>query len=383
VIYSIFILYIARFRSLNQFEEGKNKKFWSKLLIKSKIVGKEDKIPSIDSIGTISCGIDINDLMITLKELSLKLKRQKVFSGKGIGIIDGHEVTKSKHRKCPYCLTREVNTKHGKKTEYYHKYSYFILVYGKYKMLLDIEPVLPGEGELTASKRLLKRVCKNYGRFFDIVLVDGLYLGAKFVKIIEKNNKHFIAVLKDKRRELYKDVMGLCKIVPPTKYEEVNKKFKVWDIENLSSWDSYGKKIRVVISEETTKKRKHSSDYIKTGKKWEEKTDTNYWAWATNINKKDCSTKSFVSLAHTRWKIENEGFNEMISFWHGNHIFKHNQNAIIVFFLILFIAQIVFQVFFYRNLKNRELKRSKLSVADMIHSSLLSLIDEKIKLEPG
>lgn len=368
---------------MNQFEEGKNKKFWSKSLIKSKIVGKDDKIPSVDSIGRISCGIDRNNLMTILKELLPKLKRQKVFFGKGIGIIDGHEVTKSKHRKCEYCLTREINTKYGKITEYYHKYSYFMLVYGKYKMLLDIEPVLPGEGELTASKRLLKRVCKNYGRFFDIVLVDGLYLGAKFVKIIEKNNKHFIAVLKDKRRELYKDVMGLRKIVPPTKYTEANKKFKVWDIENLSSWESYGKKIRVVISEETTRKKKHSSDYIKRGKKWEENLITNYWVWATNITKENYPTKAFVNLAHSRWKIENEGFNEMVTFWNGNHIFKHNQNAIIVFFLILFMAQIVFHLFFYRNLKNSELKRSKLRVIDMIHSSLLALISEKVKLEPG
>lgn len=383
VIYSIFILYIARFRSLNQFEEDKNTNFWSKLLIKSKIVGKEDKIPSVDSIGRISCGVSINDLLITQKELFLKLKRQKVFKGMGMGIIDGHEVTKSNHRKCPYCLTRKINTKHGEKTEYYHKYSYFLLVYGKYKLLLDIEPVLPGEGEVTASKRLLKRVCKNYGRSFDILLADALYLGTDFVRIIEKNNKHFIIVLKDKRRELYQDAMGLRKILSPEKYEELNKKFKVWDIEDLSSWEMYGKKIRVVISKETTKKRRHSSDYLETGKKWEEKTDTNYWAWATNIKKKDCSTKLFVSLAHTRWKIENEGFNEMVTFWNGNHIFKHDQNSIIVFFLILFTAQMVFHVFFHRNLKNSGLKKSKLRILNMIHSSLMALIDEKPKLEPG
>lgn len=383
MIYSIFILYIARFRSLNQFEEDKNKRFWSKLLIKSKIVRKNDIIPSIDSIGRISCGIDINDLMIMLRKLFLKLKRQKVFHGKGIGIIDGHEVIKTKHRKCKYCLTRKVNTKHGEKTEYYHKYSCFMLIYGKYKLLLDIEPVLPGEGELTASKRLLKRVCKNYGRSFDVVLADGLYLGTNFVRIIEKNNKHFIVVLKDKRRELYKDAMGLRKILSPEKYEESNKKFKVWDIEDLTSWEKYGKKIRVVISKETTKKRRHSSDYLKTGKKWEEKTDTNNWAWATNIKKKNCSTKLFVSLAHARWKIENEGFNEMVTFWNGNHIFKHDHNSIIIFFLILFIAQMVFHVFFHRNLKNRGLKKSKLRILNMIYSSLMALIDEKLKLEPG
>jgi len=43
---------------------------------------------------------------------------------------------------------------------------------------LDIELIRPGEGEVIAAKRLLERVLQRYGRFFDAVIGDALYLEA-------------------------------------------------------------------------------------------------------------------------------------------------------------------------------------------------------------
>jgi len=39
---------------------------------------------------------------------------------------------------------------------------------------LDLEPLLPGEGEVIAAKRLFKRILKKYQRFFEGVVVDSL-----------------------------------------------------------------------------------------------------------------------------------------------------------------------------------------------------------------
>ena len=43
---------------------------------------------------------------------------------------------------------------------------------------LYMELIRPGEGEVIAAKRLLERVLQRYGRFFDPVVGDALYLEA-------------------------------------------------------------------------------------------------------------------------------------------------------------------------------------------------------------
>ncbi|MHB8280830.1 MAG: hypothetical protein ACYDIA_24785 [Candidatus Humimicrobiaceae bacterium] len=66
-------------------------------------------------------------------------------------IVDGHEVTKSS-----YCRKRKLKDKHGRiKYQYYHSFTAFILAGPDFSFTLDIEPILPGEGEITSAYRLL------------------------------------------------------------------------------------------------------------------------------------------------------------------------------------------------------------------------------------
>ena len=63
--------------------------------------------------------------------------------------------------------------------QYYHEFTAFILAGPDISFILDIEPILPGEGEISSSYRLLERVCKNYPKAFSVVIGDGLYLKDK------------------------------------------------------------------------------------------------------------------------------------------------------------------------------------------------------------
>ena len=65
------------------------------------------------------------------------------------------------------------------------------------------------------------------------------------------------------------------------------------------------KKVRVIVSEETTKSRIHARD----GQGWEEKTELSNWMWVTNLFE-DFSgdLKNTVKVCHSRWQIENKCF---------------------------------------------------------------------------
>ena len=75
-----------------------------------------------------------------------------------------------------------------------------------------------------------------------------------------------------------------------------------------------GKKVRVIVSEETTKRRAHACD----GNGWEEKTELSNWMWVTNLFE-DFSgdLKNTVKICHSRWQIENKCFRRNSKYLEG------------------------------------------------------------------
>jgi hypothetical protein len=86
----------------------------------------------------------------------------------------------SRHRCCPQCCQRKVKVNGKKVIEYYHRGVIFHLVGFPIAMPLDVEMIRPREGEVKAAQRLLERAIDRYGRFFDVALVDAIYLVAPF-----------------------------------------------------------------------------------------------------------------------------------------------------------------------------------------------------------
>ena len=153
-----------------------------------------------------------------------------------------------------------------------------------------------------------------------------------------------MTVLKDERRDLIQDALGLFKAMEPTWVsEESGKAIRGWDHEGFTSWPQCGKAVRVVLAQETTKVRRQLNQQL------EEVTST--WLWVTSLPADRIGTEAVVKLGHGRWAIENQGFNEAVNRWHSDRIFKHDAVAILVFWLMCMIAYNVFQWFFHRNLK--------------------------------
>jgi len=321
---------LAQLGSLNALEEtARCNQFWHRWIGES--------LPSADTIGKVAARIGHDGIRKLIKHTYTRLKRNKALYPFSFGmfalVIDGHESSSSYLRCCEGCLTRNINGA----TQYYHRHVMAQLVCGNFYLPLDMEPQQPGEDEVEAAMRLVERIIKSYPRAFSLILADGLYLRANFFKLAMGYGKDVIAVLKDERRELLKDAKSLFAQVEPVLYEDGRVRYECWDIENFTSWDTLGRDVRVVRSVETTRNKNKES--------------ISEWVWAGTISKENLPTKEFVEMAHARWKIENEGFNELVNYWHADHVYKHDPAAIETFWLLTMLSYILFHAFINRNLK--------------------------------
>ncbi|MBI5555628.1 MAG: hypothetical protein HY920_07255 [Elusimicrobia bacterium] len=71
----------------------------------------------------------------------------------------------------------------------------------------------------------------------------------------------------------------------------------------------------------------------------------------STISKEELPTEEFVKLGYGRWKIENNGSNELVNYWHANHVYRQSPVAIEAFWLLTSLAFILFHAFIGLNLK--------------------------------
>jgi hypothetical protein len=231
--------------------------------------------------------------------------------------------------------------------EYYHRGVIFYLVGFRSALPLDVEMLQPGEGELTAAQRLLPRVVASYGRFFQVVLADALYCNAPFFNLCHSLRKEVITVLKDEDRVLFQDALGVFSFTEPQTWEERNQKIQAWDAEGFSTAEGIKVPLRVLRTEEMITRRHRN------GEGWIQKNETHHWEWVTTLPVSQVSTYHLWQMGHSRWEIENDLFHTLATYWSLDHCFRHEPTAILNFILTLFIAFVLLQSFYQRNLKSQ------------------------------
>lgn len=344
---------VARLGSLNALEEDKRNPFWRRWLGAC--------LPSADTIGRVFARLDQTDLRSILHAVYDRLKRNKALDGTVL-ILDGHETTASYLRCCRGCLER---TMADSRIQYYHRSVLAMLVGGRIPFLLDLEPQQKGEDEVACALRLLRRILHDYPRAFDLVVADGLYLRAPFVRFILKRGKDAVIVLKDERRDLLQDAQGIFRAESATVETKGLILRRIWDVEGLTSWTTLDVPIRVVRSLETRTVLRQ-----RTGTP---ETITSDWIWATTLSKERASARTVVQAGHDRWLIENQGFREMTMFWHADHVYRHDPDAIMAFLLTLLLALNLFRAFVHLNIKPcLRVRHSQLYFARQLTAALLT-----------
>jgi hypothetical protein len=334
------IMFLGRLGSLNALEQTKPSRFWLRWLGQA--------MPSADSIGRICSLMDGGDVRGVLHHVYARLKRMKALTppehGLMLAVVDGHESTASRKRCCPGCCQRVLHTTRGDVLEYYHRYVALRLVGQELSLMLDAEPVHPGEDELAAARRLVERALEMVPRAFDVVAGDALYANTDWFKFLLERGKHALAVLKDNRPNLIEDARSLFDFQPPrTDVDRGSRRRRCWDCDTFTRWPEVSAQVRVVRSLETWTVRRQLD-----GREEELASD---WMWVTTLSARQAATRAVVDMGHERWSIENQGFNELVNRWHANHVFRHHPTAILIFVLLAMLCLNVFMAFYCRNLK--------------------------------
>jgi len=262
--------------------------------------------------------------------------------------IDGNEHFSSRSRCCPRCCQRqvEVTDPAGNKqkiTEYYHRYVFAQINGPPINLLLDVEPILPGEEECAAALRLLGRIRRLYGpRFFDGVSADAWYAKGPFVRTVEKLGWHWIVVLKREDMQVYQEAQTLSEGQKPAAcfYDEQRKRqVQLWEVSDLEFSQEYGKNVRVVRSEERWTERR-----IRGGR-GEQRPRASRWVWAADEELKGYGPELVYQAGHRRWGIENHAFNELTQGYHLEHCYHHDPVSMLVQMLILLFGFTLFTAF--------------------------------------
>lgn len=219
-------------------------------------------------------------------------------------------------------------------TEYYHRGVVCHLIGQEGLAIpLDVQLQRPGEGEVPAAKRLLERVFANYGRYFDGVVVDGLYFEAPFINFCLEHRKHVVAVLKGDRRLLLQDAQGLfSQRNPDGQWNDGRRTVQYWDEEGFTSSEGVSQPLRVLHARENERRRQRIAG------KWVDAEQNSSWYWATTLRRTQLSSRLLWRVGHWRWDIENDCFNTTSTHWGLDHAFKHEPTAIINFLLTLFLG---------------------------------------------
>jgi len=341
VVKTLLVLFLGRIESFHGLELTRRSPWWKDFL--------GQRLPSADTLARVSKLIDPDAVRQGLRLLYARLKRNKALpplaEGRLALVIDAHESHTSYRRCCSGCLSRQVGPPGKERTQFYHRYVAAALIGGKQVFFfLDIEPILSGEGEVTAAIRLYERIHLSFARAYDIVIADSLYAQAEFFRtVIAHPGKHVLTVLKQENRLLMVDAKALFETLEPTVLTSKRSVLEYWDVEDFESWESLGMPVRVVRTNERVEVRRQLDQTIDE--------ELHHWVWVTTAPKEMLSSLGAIQFGHARWLIENKGFHEAVHEWNADHVFCHHAAAMVVLVLVAMIAINVSRIFYQRDLK--------------------------------
>ena len=301
---------------------------------------------SDDAFSYVSERFNVEDLRGCLVQVNQRLKRNKALeschiNGLLFASLDANEHFKSRSRCCPCCCQREIEEtdaqgqKH-KVIEYYHRYVFAQINGPKLNVLLDLEPIRPGEEEAQAALRLLGRMRRLYGvRFFDAVTIDSWYVQGPFLKAVEKLGWSWVVVLKQERMGVLQEARALSAGQPPQRefYDQARRRqVKLWEVKELDFSQSYGGQVRVVHAQEEWTETK-----VVGGKKISQ-PQVSHWWWMASGGLLASPVTVVYEAGHRRWGIENKAFNELTQYYHLEHCYHHEPVAMLAQMLIVVLG---------------------------------------------
>ena len=341
-----FVLRVSSFNRMKYLLEDNKTRFLNLIPYKS-------RLPKIDAIRESVKQMYLEDVRklhsnIINKAADNKVLRENTITGLRVVAIDGVELFNSKVKQCCDCLIREIKGE----PEYYHRAVMGMTVGRDPHIALGIEMFKSAseigsdkdEGELTAAKRLLKNLYREYNRFADVIVADALFMNAPFINTVKNINMDVVIRAKDTRLHIVQDALGLFKKRPAdAEFNDTKKQVFVWDEDNFS----------MPGCEENIRFLKFEENWISPkGKKMHREM------WCITTLKADAHTVWLIM--RKRWDIENNGFRMLKTYFHADHNFIHYKDTNEKILLFILAAFNLTELFMFRRLinfrKNRMLR---------------------------
>jgi len=295
--------------------------------------------------------LSLEDLREPLYALARQAKANKALEpykvcGYHVVALDANESFASRSHCCEVCCIRQVKVtgpdgRIVEVPEYYHRAVFAHLVGSN--LLLDLEPIRPGEEECAAALRLLARLRRRLGvRFFDVVSVDAWYTKSPFLEAVLKLGWEVVAVLKQEDYEAYKEADALRPARAQVVFQEQGRRVQLREVRDLGLTQKPQPQVRVVLSDERWEERH------RRGKTWQQEVKQSHWRWVNTSGLDPVPLRGIWEMGHGRWGIENHAFNLLTQAYHLGHCFHHHPVAIVAWLLITLLA-VNLTTLFYRH----------------------------------
>jgi len=259
--------------------------------------------------------------------------------------IDANEQFNSRHRCCEACCRRKIKTHNraGQEVEveeFYHRMAYASIQGPDLCVVLDVEPIRPGEDEAASALRLLGRMRRLYGpRFFDVVTVDAWYTKTSFLRAVRRLGWGVVSVLKQERLDVYQEATRLAQEDKAQSFAWEQRRICLREVRNLTLTEEGNEPVRVVLADENwTQINRIAGRTVRT-------PTQSHWRWIASPELDVYPPQVVWRIGHHRWAIENHVFNELTQHYHLEHCPHHHPVAIIAWLLILVLAFNLFEVF--------------------------------------
>ena len=249
--------------------------------------------------------------------------------------------------------------------------SVFQMVSEKAPFVIDLEGYEKRGKELEASRKLVSRLVKRFGKgFVDLILVDGLYK-LEMMKYFKNRGINILIKTREERLEVIEELESFlgnklgedCIYVSRGLDRERYERYKIYGMEY--EWGKEKIKVAKVI-EEKLKPRKG------------EKAESSFYVITNQTN---LTLIEMRQLAKMRWNIENNGFKQLSSYGKTKHKYSKEWKVVENLMLIIFLSYNLMRLFkceVERDEKYLENKYRKMRMTFICFVRMVGMLPEKM-----
>ena len=258
------------------------------------------------------------------------LERYRCLDGRYVITLDGSQYFSSEKLHCQRCLHHRKDNGH---IHYAHQVLQPAIVQPGRREVLPLAPEFirqqdgteKQDSENVAGKRVISRIRQEHRQLPAVIVADALYATSPVLTALRKNRFAYILGVKEgSHTNLFKDVDGLKRgAYLNSDYDTTAKGYR-YEYRWVSG-------ISLFTHSESPEVNYLECDiYDPKGKR------TRHFTWITDLAISEGNVRELVSVARSRWKIENENFNTLKNHgYHLEHNFGHGERYLSEAFFIL------------------------------------------------